>query len=41
MFLLTRDGFLNHGPMKPFVIYQFEMITFVVLRTMCSILIFL
>ena len=40
MFLLTRDGFLNHGPMKPFVIYQFEMFTFFVSRTMCSILFF-
>ena len=40
MFLLTGDGFLNHCPIKPFVIYQFDMFTFFVSHTMCSILFF-
>ena len=30
MFLLKRDGFLNHCPMKPFVICQFDMFNFVI-----------
>ena len=34
MFLLTRAGVLNHCLMKPFVICQFEMFTFVVSHTM-------
>ena len=33
MFLLTRDNFLNHCLMKPFVICQFDMFTFVVPHT--------
>ena len=44
VFLLTRDGFLNHCPMKPLVICQplrkFDMFTFVVSRIVCSILFF-
>ena len=41
MFLLTRDRFLNHYPTKPFVICQFDMFTFAISQTMCSILFFL
>ena len=41
MFSLTRDSFLNHHTMKPFVICQFKMFTFVVFRTICSLLFFL
>ena len=41
MLLLTRDGFLNHYPMKTFVICQpvneFDMFSFVVSHIMCSI----
>ena len=33
MFLMTRDGFLNHCPMKSFVICQLDMFTFVVSHT--------
>ena len=45
MFLLTRDGFLNHCPMTFLVICQprrkFDMLTFVVSHTMYSILFFM
>ena len=45
MFLLTRDGLLNHCCVKPPVICQpvrkFDMLTLVALHTMCSILFFL
>ena len=41
MLLLTRNGFLNHYPMKPFVICQpvskFDMFSFVVSHIKCSI----
>ena len=36
MFLLTRDTFLNHCPMKLFVICQFDIFTFVISHAMCS-----
>ena len=45
MFLLTRDGFLNHCPITFLVICQprrkFDMLTFVVSHIMCSILFFM
>ena len=45
MSLLTRDGFFNNYPVKPMVICQplsnFDMFTFVVSHTVCSILVFL
>ena len=41
MFSLTRDGFLNHSLMKPFVICHFEMLTFVVSHVICFKLFFL
>ena len=44
MSLLTRDGFLNNCPMKPFVIChpisKFDMLTFFVSHTVCSIFFF-
>ena len=45
IFLLPRDGFLNHCPLKSLVICELlskcGMFTFVVPHTMCSILLFL
>ena len=45
MFLLTRDGLLNHCCVETPVICQpvrkFDMLTLVALHTMCSILFFL
>ena len=45
MFLLARDGFLNHCPMKPLVICQplskFDMFIFIISHKMYSILFFL
>ena len=38
MILLTRDDSLNHCPMKPSVIHQFDIFTFVISRTICYML---
>ena len=43
MFLLTRDGFIYHCPMKPVIcqlLNKFDMFTFVASHTVCSILSF-